>query len=165
MDFRTIWCLCGHRLVPFSRHLRCILLHSHILHRRHLLNRRWCDLFLGLSLLRRDILERPALPPLVLSPELGHDVIDCLAVGIFREALHRGQASLLDIHLVLCSSKHALMMHQDFLGESLEDPLVLERLQCGHTIHRVPVQAQVDEVKEFQILALLEHVLQRLCIR
>ena len=102
---------------------------------------------------------------MVLDPEFGHDVVDGFGVGVFRKPLHSCQASVLDIHLIFYSSKHTLVMHEDFLGETLEDPLVLERLQRGHTIYRVPVEAQVDEIEEFQVLALLKHVLERLCVR
>ena len=100
-------------------------------------------------MLGSDIFKRPAFAPLVLSPELGHDVIDCLTVGIFRKSLNRSQTCLLDIHFVLYSTKHTLVVDEDFVRETLEDPFVLERLQCCHSIHRVPIQAQVYEVEEF----------------
>ena len=56
-------------------------------------------------------------------------------------------------------------MHQDFLGQAFQDPLVLESLQSSHSVDWVPVKTQVDKVEEFEVGALLQHVLKRLSVR
>ena len=91
MDFRAIWRLSWYSLVSFRR-LGVFL--RYILHRCHLLEVRGCHLFLlvGLSavdLLRGDTFECSSLSPLIISAELGHNIVDCLRVGVLGEALHR----------------------------------------------------------------------------
>jgi len=54
------------------------------------------------------------------------------------------------------------VVNEHFLGETLQDPIVLQRFKRSHAIHRIPIQALVDEVQEFIILALFENVMERL---
>ena len=170
VNFRAIRGFCWHSLVSFTRLGGSHFLFRDILHRCHLLEVGGCHLLLlvGLSagdLLRGDTLERSSLSSQVVGAELGHDVVDGLRVGVLRKALHRSQASVLNVQLVLRATEHALVMHKNFLRQALQYPLVLESLQRGHSVDGVPVQAQVDKVEEFEVGALLEHVLQRLGVR
>ena len=42
---------------------------------------------------------------------------------------------------------------------------MLESLQSSHSVDWVPVKTQVDKVEEFEVGALLQHVLKRLSVR
>jgi len=135
LEIRPIRCLRWHSLVAF---VRLSFLFDLTLHRRHLfgllthmLLLLWsrCCIFLRLRLLFRcDTFKIPSLSPLVFGTELSNYIIDGFLVGIFWESLYSSQACLLDIHFILRTAKHALMMDKNFLRESLKDPLVLKRL-------------------------------------
>jgi len=56
-------------------------------------------------------------------------------------------------------------MDKDLLGQAFKDPIVLEGFERGHSIDRVPIQALVDKVEEFCVLALLKYVVKRFSIR
>lgn len=98
----------------------------------------------------------------ILLAQLGHNIIDRLAVSLFREPLDGRKRGLLEVHLIVLAAEHALVMHQDFLRESLKDPVMLKRLKRSHPIDGVPVQAQINEVQKLGVLTLFQHVLERL---
>lgn len=133
LEVRSIWCLRWHSVVALVRLSFFFYL---TLHRRHLLNLLtglllllWSGsyFFLRLRLFRCDTFKIPSLSPLVFGTEVLNYVIDRLCVSIFWESLYGSQARLLDIHFILRTAKHALMMDKNFLWESLKDPLMLQR--------------------------------------
>ena len=119
-----------------------------------------CELSMLLSCLLR-----PSLLSVVVSAQLGHNIVDSFCVGLFREALHRCQWGFFQIYFVIFTAKHTRVVYQNLFWKSLKDPIVLQRLQWCHAIHRIPVKALVNEVEEFLILAFFEHAVERLGVR
>ena len=105
----------------------------------------------------------PSVFSLILGSELCHDVVDGLGIGLLWETLHCSERGFFQVNLVIFASKHALVMKKHLLRESLENPLVLQRLKWRHSVNWVPVQTLVDKVQELCILALTQHILE--CLR
>ena len=56
------------------------------------------------------------------------------------------------------------MMNENFLWQTLQDPLMLQSFQRCHSIDRVPIQTQVNKLEEFAVLTLFEYILESLSI-
>jgi hypothetical protein len=58
--------------------------------------------------------------------------------------------------------KHFIVVLKNFLGEALKNPRMLQSLERGHPIQRMPLEAPVQEVKEDSVGALQDFA-QLLC--
>jgi hypothetical protein len=58
-----------------------------------------------------------------------------------------------------------LVVHQHVLGESAEDPFVLESFERSHALDRVPVKTSIQKLQKEFVLAVIEDLGECLCIR
>lgn len=95
----------------------------------------------------------------ILLFQIGYNVINGLCVCVFGKSLNHCERSLFQIHLVFFASKHSLVVNQNLIRESLQNPFMLQSLQRGHSIYWVPIETLVYEIDELCVLTLPEHVL------
>ena len=95
----------------------------------------------------------------ILLFQIGNNVVNGLCICVLGESLNHRKRGLFQIHLVLFAAKHSLVVNQNLIGESLQNPFMLQSFQRGHPIYRVPIKTLVDEIDELCVLTLPEHIL------
>ena len=88
-----------------------------------------------------------------LESDFSNDLLDRLILLVLWKSLDLSVSHLPGLRLIVCVPKHLPVMLQHFLGKAFEDPGVLERLQGGHSLDRVPLEARVQEAEEALVSA------------
>ena len=100
----------------------------------------------------------------ILSFQFVHDLVDALIWCVFWESLNLSKRCFFKVQLVFFTTKHALMMNQNFLWKTFKNPFMLQWFERCHPVHRVPVQTLVNKVQEFWIWALSENTFESFSI-
>ena len=134
-----------------------------------------------LLLLASELLLRLALEPALLFAAsllglyLRDDLVNGLTLRVRREALDVTSARVLDQGLVLLARlglrrvlrerKHLHVVLQDLVRQALQNPLVMQRFQGRHSLHRRPREALEQEVDKVLRLRVTQPLRARLVHR
>ena len=99
----------------------------------------------------------------ILFLNLSHNLMDGLILFVPWKSLYLSHCHFTNGLLFIRVAKHFLVVLQDFVRQSLEDPGMLQSLQWSHSIYWMPYKATIQKVKELIVIA-FKNILQLLCI-